>query len=164
MVMAMPEQNESRWKVVEPDHFPHRFRGRVRAHEVDRQGIVHNAVYLYWLENARVEYFRALGLPIERQTFLTKHRFVVARIEIDYRLAAQFDDEYEVLTRIAYVGRSSLGFEQLVWRLPDQVLLVAARTVMVHLNPATHRPERIQDAYRLLIRQYEGDHVQLEER
>ncbi|GBD07448.1 Acyl-CoA thioesterase YbgC [bacterium HR21] len=155
----MGDQKDTRWQGTEPERFPHRLLGRVRAHEVDRQGIVHNAVYLYWLENARVEYFRALGLPIERQTFITKHRFVVAHIEIDYRLAALFDDEYEVLTRIASVGRSSLSFEQLVRRLPDRELLAAARTVMVHLNPATHRPERIQDAYRVLIRQYEGEQV-----
>lgn len=152
-----------RWTVGELSHFRHRMVGRVRSHEVDRQGIVHNAVYLYWLEDGRVEYFRSVGLPLDQQTFITKHRFVVARIEIDYRLAAQFDEEYEVLTRVAYVGRTSLGFEQRVHRLPEQALLVQARTVLVHLNPATHRPERIQDAYRELIRHYEGEYVRLEE-
>lgn len=152
-----------RWTPVDPSQFQHRVIGRVRSHEVDRQGIVNNAVYLYWLEDARVEYFRALGLPIEQQTFITKHRFVVARIEIDYRMAAQFDEEYEILTRIAYVGKTSLGFEQMVRRASDQVLLAYARTVMVHLNPATHRPERIQDAYRALIRQYEGERVRMEQ-
>jgi YbgC/YbaW family acyl-CoA thioester hydrolase len=156
----MQEQRiDDRWGSIQPEHFRHRLRGRVRSHEVDRQGIVNNAVYLYWLEDARVEYFRTLGLAIDRQTFITKHRFVVARIEIDYRMAAQFDEEYEVLTRVAFIGRSSLGFEQMVRRLPDGVLLAHARTVMVHLNPATHRPERIQDAYRELIRQYEGEHL-----
>ncbi|MDT7923577.1 MAG: thioesterase family protein [Chlorobiota bacterium] len=151
-----------RWNVVEPEHFRHRLSGRVRSHEVDRQGIVNNAVYLQWLEVARVEYFRHLGLPIDEQTFITKHRFVVARIEIDYFTAAQFDQEYEVLTRVAYIGRSSLGFEQLVCRQPDGHLLARARTVMVHLNPATQRPERIQDAYRSLIRQHEGESVHIE--
>ncbi|MCS7177409.1 MAG: acyl-CoA thioesterase [Candidatus Kapabacteria bacterium] len=156
------EQRQDRWTSAEPQQFRHRLLGRVHSHEVDRQGIVHNAVYLYWLEVARVEYFRALGLAIDRQTFITKHRFVVARIEIDYRMAAQFDDEYEILSRVAYVGRTSLGFEQLVRRLPDHTLLAHARTVMVHLNPATHKPERIQDAYRTLIRQYEGETVHIE--
>ncbi|MCS6966052.1 MAG: acyl-CoA thioesterase, partial [Candidatus Kapabacteria bacterium] len=155
---------QDRWTVGQPQDFPHRIVGRVRSHEVDRQGIVNNAVYLYWLEDARIEYFRALGLAIDRQTFITKHRFVVARIEIDYRMAAQFDDEYEVLSRVAYVGQTSLGFEQVVRRLPDCTLLAHARTVMVHLNPATHRPERIQDSYRTLIRQYEGERVRMEER
>lgn len=159
----MGQQYTMWWQTLEPEHFAHRLVGRVRTYEVDRQGIVNNAVYLYWLEHARVEYFRALGLPMERQTFITKHRFVVAHIEIDYLAAAHFDEEYEVLTRIASVGRSSLGFEQLLRRLPECTLLAAARTVMVHVNPATHRPERIQDAYRALIRQYEGERVQIEE-
>ncbi|MCX7936471.1 MAG: acyl-CoA thioesterase, partial [Chlorobi bacterium] len=124
--------------------YRHVVRTRVRTYDVDRQGIVHNAVYFYWLEAARVEYFRAIGLPIDRETFVTKHRFVVAHQEIDYFAAAQFDDEYEVLTRISHIRRSSLTFEQLVVLVEGQ-LLVKAKAVLVHLNPATHVPERIPD-------------------
>ena len=63
--------------------FHHRLHSRVRSYDVDRQSIVHNAVYLYWLEAARIEYFRDIGVPIDRQSFVTKHRFVVVRAEID---------------------------------------------------------------------------------
>lgn len=153
---------EERWTAAEPEQFRHRCLGRVRSREVDRQGIVNNAVYLGWLEDARVEYFRELGVPIDERTFVTQHCFVVARIEIDYHRAARFDQEYEVLTRVSYVGHSSLGFEQIVRQLPEKLLLARARTVMVYLNPATQRPERIPDAYRGLVRRYEGEGVRIE--
>ena len=64
--------------------FNHRLHSRVRSYDVDRQNIVHNAVYLYWLEAARIEYFRDIGVPIDSQSFITKHRFVVVKAEIDY--------------------------------------------------------------------------------
>ncbi|MBL8000117.1 MAG: acyl-CoA thioesterase [Candidatus Kapabacteria bacterium] len=138
--------------------YNHVLRTRVRTYDVDRQGIVHNAVYLYWLEAARVEYFRAIGLPLDRESFVTKHRFVVAHAEIDYFYAAQFDDEYEIYTRIPWVKNSSFGFEQII-RLTDGRLLVKSSAILVHLNPATHQPERIQEAYRKLVKEFEGGNV-----
>ena len=53
--------------------FHHTMSGRVKTFEVDRQNIVHNIIYLYWLEDARVEYFRALGLPRQRLIILLLH-------------------------------------------------------------------------------------------
>jgi acyl-CoA thioester hydrolase len=141
--------------------FRHRVKSRVRSYDVDRQSIVHNAVYLYWLEAARVEYFREIGIPIDYQTFVSKHRFVVARTEVDYISAALFDQEYEVLTRVPEVKNSSLIFEQIVRLTEGGQIILKSRSIMVHLNPASHRPERIQDAYRSLIKEYEKDNTQV---
>jgi acyl-CoA thioester hydrolase len=136
--------------------FKHIIRSRVRTYDVDRQGIVHNAIYLYWLEAARVEYFRAIGIPIDKQTFVSKHRFVVAHTDIDYYYAAEFDDEYEVLTKMKFVNNTSVGFEQIIRLYEDKELIVRSSTVMVHLNPASHQPTRIQDSYRDLFTTFES--------
>ena len=142
--------------------FSHRLHSRVRSYDVDRQGIVHNAVYLYWLEAARIEYFRDIGVPIDRQSFVTKHRFVVVRAEVDYMMAAQFDDPYIVYTRVAWVKNSSFGFEHVI-RHENGTMLAAAKGVLVHLNPATHKPERIPDSYRELIKEFEGGSVDFQD-
>lgn len=138
--------------------FNHRLHSRVRSYDVDRQGIVHNAVYLYWLEAARIEYFRDIGVPIDRQSFVTKHRFVVASTSIDYRQAALFDDPYTVFTRVSFVKNSSFGFAHAI-RRDDGTVLALATSVLVHLNPATNRPERIPDSYRTLIREFDGEGI-----
>lgn len=138
--------------------FNHRLHSRVRSYDVDRQGIVHNAVYLYWLEAARIEYFRDIGVPIDRQSFVTKHRFVVATTQIEYLTAAQFDDAYTVFTRVSFVKNSSFGFEHVIQR-EDGATIAIAKSVLVHLNPATHKSERIPDSYRTLIREFEGSDV-----
>jgi len=147
---------------VDLTSYTHTVKSRVRSYDVDRQSIVHNAVYLYWLEAARIEYFRTIGLPMDFQTFVTKHRFVVAHVEVDYFYAAQFDEEYEILTRVPYIKNSSFGFDQVI-RLIDGKIVLRAKAVMVHLNPASNKPERIADAYRKLIREYEGVHVEISE-
>lgn len=166
----MEEQEITKEEKKENDAFPappmerslykHSLKSRVRTYDVDRQSIVHNAVYLYWLEASRVEYFREIGLPIDSRTFVSKHRFVVAHTELDYFNAAQFDDEYEVLTRVSQIKNSSFEFEQVI-RLINGKLIVTAKSVMVHLNPATHKPERINDSYREMIREFEGDDVDI---
>lgn len=141
--------------------FKHSFKSRVRLHDVDRQNIVHNAVYMYWLEVGRVEYYRDLGLPIDNQTFITKHRFVMARLEVDYVSAAQFDDEYEVLTRVSYIKNSSFGMEQII-RLLDGRILLKCKAVLVNLNAAKHNSERIPESFRRLLQEFEGDDIFIE--
>jgi len=139
--------------------FNHRLHSRVRSYDVDRQSIVHNAVYLYWLEAARIEYFRDIGVPIDRQSFVTKHRFVVVRCEIDYLVPAQFDDAYTVFSRVSWVKNTSFGFDHVI-RNEAGVILATAKGVLVHLNPATHKPDRIPDSYRTLIKEFEGANVE----
>lgn len=161
-VLHHPHPNHERQMRNQEDFakYRHVLRTRVRSYDVDRQSIVHNAVYLYWLEAARVEYFRTLGLPMDFQTFVAKHRFVVAHVDIDYIYAALFDQEYELFTRVSWMKNSSMCFEQIARLTEDGTILIKANTVMVHLNTASHQPERIQDSYRSLVRDYEGSNVQ----
>lgn len=161
-ILHHPQSNHERQLRNQEDFatYRHVLCTRVRSYDVDRQSIVHNAVYLYWLEAARIEYFRALGLPMDFQTFVSKHRFVVAHVDIDYIYAALFDQEYELFTRVSWIKNSSLCFEQIARLTDSGTILVKAKTVMVHLNTASHNPERIQDSYRTLIREYEGNNVQ----
>ncbi len=145
---------------IDLSKFRHSITSRVRTYDVDRQNIVHNAVYLYWLEVGRVEYFRTIGLPIDAQTFITKHHFVVAHVDINYLGAARFDDEYEVLTRTTFMKNSSFGMEQLI-RLTNGDVLLIASAVIVNLNPARQTSERIPDSYRKLVRELEGADVNM---
>lgn len=138
--------------------FNHRLHSRVRSYDVDRQGIVHNAVYLYWLEAARIEYFRDIGIPIDRQSFVTKHKFVVAKTEIEYQSAAEFDDVYTVFTKVPFVKNSSFGFQHVIRDEAGQIIAIAS-SVLVHLNPASNKPDRIPDSYRTLIKEFEGSNV-----
>ncbi len=82
-------------------------RVRVRSYELDMLGHVNNAVFLNWLEQARLEAFERIGWSLEA---LIARRWMthVVRIEIDYRREVRFGDEVVVLTRVEGIGRTSL--------------------------------------------------------
>ena len=131
--------------------YKHSISGRVRSFDVDRQNIVHNAEYLYWLETARIEFFRDIGIPITLQTFIADHKFVVARTEIDYLQPAIFDEQYEVLTRIPEMRNTSFTFDQIIRSKDSGNIIAKAQSVIVHLNAQTNIPEHISDTYRDLV-------------
>ena len=131
--------------------FPHVYPFRVRSFHVDRQNVVHNIWYFFFLEEARVEFIRGIGLPMDAETFVTHSRFYVARNTCDYRAAAFFDDELLIHSRVSAVGESSITFEHAITKQPDGTLVATATHVLVHIDIPSNRPARIPDALRALL-------------
>lgn len=122
-------------------------RHRVRSYELDIMGHVNNAVYLSWLEQARLEALEALGYPLEA---LIARRWMttVARVEIDYRREARFGDEIVISTRPERIGNSSITLRHRIERENDPRALVAeARVVLVWLGE-DGRPAPVPDEVR----------------
>jgi acyl-CoA thioester hydrolase len=141
------------------DLFRHRVAQRVLSYHVDRQNVVHNLWYFFYFEEARVEYVREIGLPMDSQTFITHDKFFVVRNSCDYFAPAVFDEELTILTRITFVRNSSIGFEH--WALrTDGTPAARGEHVFVHVDADSDRPSRVPDALREMIRTYEGEKVQ----
>jgi acyl-CoA thioester hydrolase len=94
---------------------------RVYYEDTDAGGVVFYANYLKFMERARTEWLRTLG--IEQQPLITNHDmgFVVASLDMRYHAAARLDDLLTIQTSITQVGRASLNFAQRVVVL-DRVL------------------------------------------
>lgn len=69
----------------------------VRSYECDGYGHVNNAVYLNYLEVARHEYLRALGLSFD-ELRAAGVGLLVARVSIDYRSPALVDERLTIRT------------------------------------------------------------------
>jgi len=95
----------------------HTTRFAVRSYEVDSYRHLNNAVYVSWLEHARLLYLQSLGFSYDgfadRQQWL-----VVARTEVDFRAPLHVGDEVESRTWIEALGRSSLRFRHVLRRVP----------------------------------------------
>jgi acyl-CoA thioester hydrolase len=78
----------------------------VRSYECDGYGHVNNAVYLNYLEVARHEYLRALGLSIDEMR-ATGIGLWVARVSIDFRSPALPDERLTI--RTAPLKRTRIG-------------------------------------------------------
>lgn len=109
------------------DDYPYHHRLRVRFAETDAMGIVHHSRYLPYLEEARVEYLRALGHPY---TELRKDGVDYAVLEafVQYRQPLRFDDEVVVHLCLGAATRATFQMAYLLTVDDD----VRATAVTVH--------------------------------
>jgi acyl-CoA thioester hydrolase len=114
---------------------------RVYWEDTDAGGVVYYANYLKFLERARSEWLRALGVE---QTDLAERDgvvFVVRRVEADYLRPARFNDLLEVASRLTTLGRASMELSQTIAR--DQELIMTARVKVACVGHGDFRPAKI---------------------
>lgn len=126
---------------------PHDFVFPVRVYweDTDGQGVVFYANYIKFFERARTEWLRALGFGQEQLKRETGGMFVVGETTARYLRPAKLDDLLQVTVRVLQQGRSSLTFEQQVWR--DEQLLTEGEIRIGWVEPdavsGDFRPRRI---------------------
>jgi acyl-CoA thioester hydrolase len=110
------------------------FQCRVYYEDTDLAGIVYYANYLKFIERARSEWVRNLGLD---QNILRKDHgivFVVRKVEADYLKSAKFDELLLISTELQKKTRVRLNFSQEIYR--DSDLIFRATLVIVPLSVA----------------------------
>jgi acyl-CoA thioester hydrolase len=112
---------------------PHRFPIRVYYEDTDMAGIVYYANYLRYIERARSDWVRGLGID-QRALREDGVVFAVRRVEADYLQPARFDDALEVQTETRGATGARLTLFQQVWR--GETLLFRAEVVIVCLGPS----------------------------
>ncbi|WP_347311109.1 tol-pal system-associated acyl-CoA thioesterase [Defluviimonas sp. SAOS-178_SWC] len=89
---------------------------RVYYEDTDLAGIVYYANYLKFIERARTEWVRSLGVDQGRLKAEEGIVFAVRRVEADYLRPARFDDELVVETRVEAASGARVVLEQVVSR------------------------------------------------
>ena len=117
------------------------WRVRVYYEDTDLGGVVYYANYLKFLERARTEWLRALG--VEQTALAAEHRviFVVRSIALEYLKPAAFNDELVVTVELEESGAVQIRLLQRITRGADE--LATARVRIACVNTATFRPVRI---------------------
>lgn len=117
----------------------HRFSLRVYYEDTDMAGIVYYANYLRFIERARSDWVREMGidqLAMKADALV----FAVRRIEADYLAPAQFEDVLEVRTTIEALTPARMVMGQEVWR--GQTCLFRAVVTIVCIG-AGGKPARL---------------------
>jgi len=124
--------------------FSHRI--EVRFRDCDPLRHVNNAVYLTYLEQARLSHWRALwGFGIDPNPRVPG--VILARAEIDFRIPAQYGETLEVRIEVAAIGRTSFTYDYEVVDAQGR-LVASARTVQVMYDYAAEKPVPIPDEIR----------------
>ncbi|MGY6534503.1 MAG: tol-pal system-associated acyl-CoA thioesterase [Pararhodobacter sp.] len=126
----------------------HRFTLRVHYEDTDFAGIVYHANYLKFIERARSDWVRDLGIDQRAMKEGAGMVFAVRRVEADYLAPARFDDVLAVESRVAAASPARLTLQQDVTR--QGAVLFSARVVLVCLD-AAGRPRRLPAALAPLI-------------
>lgn len=112
----------------QPSSFKHRHHIRVAYVDTDQAGVVHHSTYVRYLEAARIEYLRAVGVEYKAFEELQKLALPVVHVDIRYRRPAFFDDQLCVDTWVGKISKASLKFDSSIYR-GDQLLTQAAITL-----------------------------------
>jgi acyl-CoA thioester hydrolase len=118
--------------------FDYVHRENVRFRDVDALGHVNNAVFLTYLEEARIGFLQPMGADASGM--------ILARVEIDFRAPLRTGDELEIGVRPRGVGTKSFELEYEV-RARDTVA-AEARTVLVSFDYETGRAVEVPPAWR----------------
>ena len=106
---------------------------KVRDYECDMQGVVNNANYQHYLEHARHEFLKTIGLDFAK---LTEEGIllVVKRIEIDYHFPLRSGDTFEVSCKLERISPLRFGFVQQIIRQSDNKPIISAKVLGTSIN------------------------------
>ena len=114
---------------------------RIYWEDTDAGGIVYHASYLRFMERARSEWLRALGVDQRMMRDRERLQFAVVDMQIRWQRAARFDDLLLVTAELTRTRGASFEFLQRVLRGGE--LLVSATVRAAAIDADTLKPRRL---------------------
>lgn len=132
---------------IDPDQPPagrfvareHRFPVRVYFEDTDLSGVAYHANYLRWMERARSDMLRLLGVDQRAAHEAGEGAYAVAELNIRYRAPARLDDALLVISRLAVLRPASCRIHQRVMRAGE---MLSEAEVLVAMVAPSRRPRR----------------------
>lgn len=100
-------------------------------HDTDCAGVVYYANYLKYLEEARTEILVSKGIN-PKQLAQDGIGFAVAKVEIEYKSPARYQDRISIRSSILKTKLSTIQFKQSIYR--DDTLLANATVTVVFVG------------------------------
>jgi acyl-CoA thioester hydrolase len=127
---------------------------RVYYEDTDFSGLVYHASYLRFMERARTEMLRSLGL--DQKALLEGAAgapifFVVRSMDVDFRKPATMDDLLTVETETIELGGASLTLDQRVLRDAELLVRAKVRVVCVEGGRARRMPPDVRSKFERLL-------------
>ena len=113
---------------------------------------VNNAVYLTYIEHARLRYLRdVIGISNPRNLAMT-----VASITCDYLSPVHMAETLEIATRVDWIGRTSLSMSHVITSLKGDRQVARASSVLVAYDYSAEKPRPVDDEWRRNLEEFEG--------
>jgi acyl-CoA thioester hydrolase len=119
----------------------HEWPVRIYYEDTDSGGVVYHSNYLKYMERARTEWLRSLGIDQVELKKIFSVMFVVKELAIKYLKPAKFDDEIIVQTKVTKNKNCSLNLTQKIIR--NKEVLTDSVVEIVCINVNLFKPTRI---------------------
>jgi acyl-CoA thioester hydrolase len=117
----------------------HRFPVRVYFEDTDLSGVVYHANYLRYMERARSDMLRLVGIDQRAAMEAGEGAYAVSDMAIKFRRPAKLDDALTVVSALIQVRAAAVHIHQRVMRGPE---LLAEANVVAALVAPDGRPKR----------------------
>ncbi len=117
---------------------------RVYYEDTDAQAVVYYASYFRFMERARTEWLRSLGIDQVAMMEEQRRFFVVTETKAEFIAPARFNDQVVVTARLAGHTRATFDIEQNIYLDGlDGELLLRGGVRVAYLDADTLRPKRV---------------------
>lgn len=124
----------------------------VRFGETDLLGHVNNANYFSYLEEGRVDLFKALSTGGEYQ--YNEWQFTLATIKCDFLAQTYFAQDLTIVTKVSHIGNKSFTLQQPIFDRHSGTLLAQGESVIVCFDFREQVSTPIPDALREKLNGY----------
>jgi acyl-CoA thioester hydrolase len=111
----------------------------VRDYELDFQGIVNNACYFHYFDQARAKYFDGLGIDIQYCTH-EKINIVLLKTEIAFKAPLKYKDVFYVESKLDRVSTIKFRFLQKIYLQKNKKLIAESESLVCAVNTRTQKP------------------------
>jgi acyl-CoA thioester hydrolase len=131
----------------------HKTKIQMRFRDTDGMGHVNNAVFLTYLESARIAFFKENFTVVQPKDI----SFILAHVNIDFKLPITLNDNPEVITRVKSIGSTSWWFEhKIIDSKITEKIFAEAKSVQVVYNYDTKKKEPIPEDFREILQKFQN--------
>jgi acyl-CoA thioester hydrolase len=150
----MSEKNNlDRIRQVSRDEFRFFIPMPTRWGDSDLNGHINNAMFVRYLESGRLDYYAEVFDKGFDQS--SPPEFILASLQIDYLKQVNHPAELTIGTRVSSLGNSSFESDGAIFLADEEAPVVISRSVCVWFNYDNNRSERIPQAARDAVDNYE---------
>lgn len=111
----------------------------VRYAETDQMGVVHHSRYFVWLEMARTDYIKSVGMSYSDMEKVGV-MLPVTGVSCKYRLPAKYDDNLVVTARITRFSPARIEFEYTITKKGETDILAVGTSSHGFVDSQTFKP------------------------
>ena len=117
----------------------------IRYYELDPQGVMRNANFVSFFDEAITGYFKYVNYDYWTDTEKTKKDFHTVQVKVQYNKPLQYGHEIEIGTKIKEIGNSSITWVMGMFLKDSDELVSSCEAVHVYTDQTTMKPTPITE-------------------